>query len=111
MAQWAEDALLSVFLDLKGRAPLAAQNSTLPTVSSTNAPPVKPIAELRRVDIGGDRHINTLHLRSTVEQGEGIVDQGNEKKVIVMAHGYGAGLGFFYKVCHALNVASRSSQR
>lgn len=51
----------------------------------------KPTAQLGRVDIGNDRHINTLTIKSTRPESEG------PAKNLVITHGYGAGLGFFYR--------------
>ncbi|KAI8580565.1 hypothetical protein K450DRAFT_236239 [Umbelopsis ramanniana AG] len=73
------------------------------------------IARVDRVDIGGEnRFINTLVVekannknlsRGEVEHGsnDGPVD---DKKALVMCHGYGAGLGFFYKNYNDIAQAS-----
>ena len=49
----------------------------------------KTNAEIRLVDLGdGKSYINTLKIEGP--------DNGRPKQVLVMAHGFGAGLGFFY---------------
>jgi pimeloyl-ACP methyl ester carboxylesterase len=51
-------------------------------------------AHIALVDIGQDRLINTLKLTTQ--------DAAKPKRTLVMAHGYGAGLGFFYRNYPAL---------
>ena len=49
-----------------------------------------PKAQIGWVHIGNDQHLNTLICGSSLS---------SSKKAFVIVHGYGAGLGFFYKVC------------
>ena len=51
------------------------------------------------VDIGNNEFLNTLEILSEHEQSSTSFDVSNTKgrNVLVMLHGFGAGLGFFYK--------------
>jgi len=73
------------------------------------------VARIDRVDIGGqNRLINTLIVEKSSENdaNRGKIQHGfaendaGDKKALVMCHGYGAGLGFFYKNYNDLAQAS-----
>jgi pimeloyl-ACP methyl ester carboxylesterase len=58
------------------------------SISPDSSDATKPLGILSLVGIGAGNHLNTLSLQSKLDP---------EKKNLVIAHGYGAGLGFFYR--------------
>ncbi len=84
LANWAEETLLSVVLDLRPREVSGEPGQ----IREQEVKEGKPVAQLQRVPIGQNRHINTLSL-------SGNSSNALKKQVLVMAHGYGAGLGSF----------------
>ena len=82
MAQWAQERLLQ-----------KCMNVVYPDKIVEEPVKFELTGTLDLIDIGKDRLINTLVLKHDANVSPG------PKKTLVMMHGYGAGLGFFYKVC------------
>jgi pimeloyl-ACP methyl ester carboxylesterase len=59
------------------------------------------IAKVESVDIGDDRHINTFMMDN-----DGDFKANMNKKNLVICHGYGAGLGFYFKNYEELSKPS-----
>jgi pimeloyl-ACP methyl ester carboxylesterase len=88
----------SVFAEVK----LLARQLTIGTEGTG------PVAEVGMVDIGNDRFINTLVINSDkrnpllVETPYAETLSPSKRKNLVIAHGYGAGMGFFFRNYAAL---------
>ncbi|CAG8440143.1 3047_t:CDS:2 [Diversispora eburnea] len=68
----------------------------------TDTSELKTTARVGLVDLDGDgkRKINTL----VIDNNNGTIAEVQEKKNLVMCHGFGGGLGFFYRNYHRLSL-------